>query len=270
MSLILDNTRLTDFHKCPRRYHYRHNEGLRSLTPNADLEFGKAIHSALEEIYLNDNIERAIEIFKKEYGSTQHTIKTPEKGEKILREYYKKYIPEHFEVLEVEQGILRQINPQLMFYGKLDLVVESMGEIVMYEHKTAKNMGSFIHEPNHQITGYMWLSMADGRKLDGCCVNLLGVLKTKEAFSRPNTHRSEDDYSEWLRMLTWTAEKITECTERDYYPIQSAGCFFCEFKPLCTSGMNVRDKLKKDNYEVEFWEPWLDKPENEEAEIKNG
>lgn len=259
MSLILDNTRLEAFHKCPLKYHYRHNMGLTPLEPNADLMFGKAIHSALEEIYLNDDIEIAIDIFKSEYGVTKHSVKTPEKGEKILRAYYKKYIPEHFKVLEVEQSILKRVHSTLSFYGKLDLVVESMGEVMMYEHKTAKNMGGFIHEPNHQITGYMWLSLMDGRRLDGCYVNLLGVLKTKEDFSRILTTRDTKDYQEWSNMLNWTAEKIVECDSRGYYPMQSTGCYFCEFKPLCiVSSSRIRDNIIDSDYRVEFWRPWLE------------
>lgn len=261
----LDNTMVDCFNRCPRKFYWRHVRHLTTLGKIAlPLSFGTAIHLALEVLYKGATKEEMLMAFIASYGDIDDTkgIRTTENGLKILEAYYTRYIPElNWNVLHTEDHTAVELSSDILFVGKIDLIVEYLGIIYIVDHKTTGQMWSFISEPCHQFTGYVHNAQELGFNCQGAIVNLIGVYKVKTEFQRPMTMRSARDIEEWKNYICNTKLRIDDCFEREYFPQFSHSCFSynskCPYMELCICNPSVQDYIVEGSYQEEKWEPWL-------------
>ena len=258
----IDNTCLQCLQTCPRKYLHRHIEGLVSKHENFSyFTFGQAIHKGLEILYLTSNLNICLESFTQEYLKLHivDTKRTLENGKKMLEDYYSRYFPENFEVLQVEQMIEKEICTEVTFCGKIDLIgkEKQTNEKFILDNKTSSRM-EFILNPNHQFTGYLWL-VPEATK---AYLNMLGVyaLSTKkskeERFLRITTIRTKNDTEQWLDWVYDLIQRLDLYTQSNIWPI-SGQCFGCSYIPLCTCETKEgKEGLKRNMYKIEMWEPW--------------
>ena len=141
---------------CPRQYFFRHILGWESDEPNIHLEFGSAVHKAMEHLLINgygaDSILDAFELFVKHYRSIfppeLDEINAPKIPSNVLRALplYCKFYNEDmkkFKVLHTEVAGVVLIGDNRKIYFKTDSIIDEKDEGIMsLEHKTTGRMTS--------------------------------------------------------------------------------------------------------------------------------
>lgn len=263
--MILDNTKVTEFNACPRKFYWAHVRHLSLVSENnlpSALQYGIAIHSGLETLYKGGSLEESIVIFKglfpEKYSTT---VRTPLIGEKMLRQYYNTYIPEVWKVEHVEAHITMELSKDLLFYGRIDLIVDFLSQLQVVDHKTATSMG-YITEPQHQLTGYIALARSLGLDINTATVNILGLIRGKIEFNRVITSRTDEDIQEWIHHTLLTKCNIDNCVSSGYFPKYTHSCGMynsrCPYLQLCTCSPRNIEYVVDGSYVIREWKPWED------------
>ena len=258
--MIVDNTILQCFNRCPRMYKWRHLLGLvsqeGSTTP---LDFGSAIHTCLELWYKGGTYSEGIAGFANSLtGKPTDDKRNIPNGLLILDAYWKKWIPEKtITVKHIESAIQIELTSDIIFCGKVDLVVEMFGDLYVLDHKTASSFSNTVARPNSQFTGYIYALRVLGVPVTGAILNLIAVLKTKQDFHRVITTRQEWELTEWKRWVCDTKQLIDIATQYDDFPKYTHSCWQCGYKELCNSGPESLQTMIDSKYKQEKWEPWV-------------
>lgn len=287
-NLILDNTMIKSFNRCPRQFQYRHIMHLTPINENSTpLFFGSVVHSALENYYLTGDIDKSLQLAKDLYtpkviqppqgidiglnpiGSYPSVSTIPTDDTRnitscltILGGYFKKWHPEQFKIKQVEVAFQIELASDLIFCGKADGVIEYLGDLYILEHKTSKSISSFCAKPNHQISGYIYSLRVLGQPIVGAIVNLIAVLKTKLDYHRVITTRVESELEEWRMMVLDVKTRIDRCLSRNWFPKDDNSCSFCSFKTLCnTENKDIAETIIQTQYKSSPWRPWESKKE---------
>jgi hypothetical protein len=189
-----DNTRISEFRSCPRKFYFRHVKDWTGSGFSAPLAFGSAWHSAMDTIWpllcgaaaeRDDEavVQAGYASFVEKWVESNGThpeemgpeeiedlgARTPFVGMEMLYEYVlkrRKFLSE-IELLSVEQPFavpLDPSDPDLFYVGRLDKVFRYRDDIIIGEHKTTslyKAKGGFRStfldqwSPNSQVDGYL-------------------------------------------------------------------------------------------------------------------
>lgn len=134
----------------------------------------------------------------------------------------------------------------LLLSGHIDRVVRFNERIHISDYKTTKSLTSqffAMFDLSHQMTGY-YLGAAQilpadadvrGIIVDGIALQVGGV-----KFARHVTTRTPGQISEYLQLVRYAARLSAECDEADDYPLNTASCYFCDFKPVCARAPEYR------------------------------
>ena len=277
---IWDNSTISCFQTCRRKYYYQYVKHLRPKVKGTPLIFGSAIHDALDCYYKNSSREEgaveAIKLFKTIYDTPEgDTLRTVENGVKMLAWYFVKYKHEPFTVVgKPEEGFVYFIG-DVLYGGRLDLPVEWDGQLWIMEHKTTTRLnGNYFdqYELDKQITGYIIaLEEFSGRKCAGAIMNVLEpwkevkrvTAKTKQPedhFLRKPLTRSEALKDRFKYNVQAIVRDIRWCHENDEFQEseKKESCFYynrnCPFLQLCQYGENQR--IIERDYVVEEWKPF--------------
>lgn len=285
---IWDNSTISCFQTCRRKYYFQYIRHLRPIVKGTPLIFGGAVHDALDCYYKGVDREKsaveAIKLFKSIYTTPEgDTLRTVENGVKMLVWYFTKYKGEPFTVVgKPEEGFVFFCG-DILYGGRLDLPVEWDGQLWIMEHKTTTRLGGSYFdqfELDKQMTGYIIaLEEYSGRKCSGCIINAMEPWKEVKRVSA-KTKQPEDHF------LRKPLTKSKELKERFRYNVQAIvrdikwceannefqeaekkeACFYynrnCPFLQLCQYGEN--DKVIARDYVVEKWEPFKNALRQEE------
>jgi hypothetical protein len=277
---IWDNSTISCFQTCRRKYYYQYVRHLRPKIKGTPLIFGGAIHDALDCYYKNSNKEEgaveAVKLFKGAYSTPEgDELRTVENGMKLLAWYFTKYKHEPFTVCgKPEEGFVFPIG-DILYGGRLDLPVEWDGQLWIMEHKTTTRLGTGYFdqfELDKQPTGYIIaLEEYSGRKCAGCIINAMEPWKEVKRVTA-KTKQPEDHF------LRKPLTRSRELKERFRYNVQAIvrdikwcesngefqeaekkeSCYYynrsCPYLQLCQYGEN--DRVIARDYEVEKWEPY--------------
>lgn len=192
---LFDNTRLSDFKRCPRYYFFRH---VLDWVPNhkqLPLIFGSAWHKAMEFIWVyapaavrdgtqKELADRAFEEFLLEWetlGMARELRpdeekdllpRTPNVARRMIQDYIKarEYVFKNpsLQLVAVEMPFVVPLDPERddeFYIGRIDKIARYQGKLIGFEHKTtsmyAKSGGfrsGFIDafSPNSQVDGYQY------------------------------------------------------------------------------------------------------------------
>jgi len=235
---LYDNTRLSDYKRCPRLFYYRH---VRDWTPDGKrmpLIFGGAWHSAMEVIWaamtppaIMPSVETlakaAYRAFVAEWmkmggpapeeidyeTEKEYSPRTPAQGLEMIVAYieYRKKNRDDFELLAIERPFavpLDANDPTKFYVGKIDKIVKRRGKIIGIEHKTTtayrkegKFRGTFLDSfsPNAQVDGYLYaLHMMFPDQVGGVWVDAALVHKNDEGFMFIPVERQLQHLDSWL------------------------------------------------------------------------
>lgn len=228
---LYDNTRLSEYKKCPRKYYFRHmRHWIRKGVKPAPLAFGGAWHSAMDVVWGmisqgekdDDKVgKEAMKAFLRTWKEEEQpwpmdieqekmmAPRTPGIAAEMLVEYIRlrrNYIENTYELVSIEEPFLAPIDPSTDYFGyigKRDKIVKFQGQYWAIEHKTTtlydKKHGfrqSYLdsYSPNSQTDGYAHsLHMRYGKQAGGVLVDIALVHKTEHSWFKllPLTRRTE-------------------------------------------------------------------------------
>lgn len=270
-----DNSMMQTFCTCPRKYDYRINRGFVKKVKATAPEFGKAIHKGLDVWFAGQDVQKAIEAFKESY---QEDLSLDDKrtyvmGEWILENYAQKYQAQPWKVLKTEHAFCLPLPNGNNLTGRIDKIIEWDNVLWVVDHKTTSSLGARYTkqaEPNAQFTGYVWAARQEGFDVKGIIVDALLVAKgLLESSSRarlvPNlrydSYRSEAIIEEWLLTAQEVQAHIRACEYIGVWPatgmFHGACTYFgeCPFYQVCKEDAEVRERILKASYEIDFWDP---------------
>lgn len=285
---IWDYSVLSTFQTCRKKYYWTYVRNLRPKIKGVALEFGGAIHEALDAYYINGGGENGLAcaktVFECNYKDREgDKLRTVANGIKMLEWYSKKYASEPFKVLgKPETGFVFHVSDNVLFGGRIDLPVEWDGQLWIMEHKTTTRLTSGYFdqfELDRQVTGYIIAAenYFKDRKVMGCIVNVLEPWKElirptaksktpEDHFLRKPITRSLMLKERFLLNTQRLVRDIQWCEENDEFQEaeKKEVCQYynrpCPYLQLCKYGED--EKVIANDYIVEKWEPF--KPQESE------
>jgi len=242
-----DNTRVSAFRRCPRRYFFRHNLDWAPKRPALPLVFGAGWHSGMDAVWadaqspISDNVlwDNACEAFLKTWvkeglppeisleDKAFFKARTPGVAFEMLSAYIKQRrdFLRQITILDIERPFAVPLQPDstdVMYVGRLDKTYQHMGNIYVMEHKTTtlylkpENGGPFRRDfiegfsPNSQIDGYLHAGhMLYGDKFKGVNVDAALVhLKIHDAFKVIPIQRQIEQLDAWLHETLYWVERL--------------------------------------------------------------
>jgi hypothetical protein len=292
---VLDNSALSAFAHCPRRFLYVKVLSLRSRVDALALSFGGAFHAGLAEYYTSGEPVKALRDFAEAATAERSRLQirieeakaagikeeySLEFGMQLLTKYMLRYPrgTDGFQIMVkdgtplVEQGFTLRLGNGLIV-GKMDGVIDD-GDLL--EHKTTSQYLSpeFLSQyiVHNQITLYMAaLRELLGRMPKKCIVNIIRVKEYKtvnkddKLFSRQYVTRTTAQLDQFLQQLEFRISQVKNFLRIGFdafYQNAPEACTkwgrICEYMPLCQAqdSDSVEALINGGGYVVEAWEPF--------------
>ena len=279
----LSASRVDTFNLCPRKYYYKYELNLQPAEETTDLPilFGDAIHRALATVYLGTAfdhvqcpcgsfcdyckarpIQRIAATFLQYYPADPDDTRDPRtrlRGLELLAAYLGKWRREAFRVLAVEVPFELDLDQELRYVGKMDLLVEQEGLVFPLDHKTTSRTGYLFDAQfklSVQISGYVVIaSILTGQPVHQAMINgirVAGKIDPDQSFFRQTTTRTPEDIEEWQDCIRDVHRMILQFRWSRFPKAAPYSCVaynrLCEYYQLCTSGTQTRELLMQTAY----------------------
>lgn len=279
-TLPIDNSSLETFKTCARMWQYAKVQRRKRAGAEASLDFGKAIHAALETRYKQAGaaapsdavaaaMHAAIDTAYTGIDTPLEEWKTLARANEIVDLYNAERQAEPFEVLAVEAPFAIPVGEvqgiRVLWTGRIDLLVRWEGMVYVLDHKTMGQWSSgkgAEFENSAQFKGYAWAMQEMHRlhgapfpeRVHGFCLNALVMRKPanspratvpRNEFHRTRCFYSQERLEEWRSdMLEWVNTLMTQAA-RGYLPMNTKHCasFFgrnCPYLDCCTAPVEQR------------------------------
>ena len=293
----IDNSTLSTFKRCPRKYYYQTIKGVIPKRDNYMLaaKFGSAIHASLDawfslagqDIQVRSKaMDKAfIDSWKEHEKFDESRILTIFRGLALLDKYKSVFATEVFDIVAVEKmwsfpvSIItdnEHMRCDVVYWAKIDAVVmmKDTKEIMILEHKTSGRRNSICTKPNSQLAGYVYVVQDNLRiPVKGVIVNELTYRKGGKGEATEDTvecQRVIDTYSKeeleyWRRDLNyWLTQLVTahkgRDTNMDVFPMNTEHCKdygACPYLELCKNSDSLDIQESIIN---EAYEPYIWEP----------
>ena len=158
---------------------------------------------------------------------------------------------------------------QVMWQGRIDMIVEHEGRLYILDHKTTSMLGPTYFrefELSSQFRGYTWAAeQLLGRTINGAIINALGVrkpTKTGQAleFQRKTITCDPAVLAEWQTDTLHIITDFIEMARRQHMPQHTKWCVgkygMCQFFDVCTLPPDQRQQmLSTGDYKSVTWNP---------------
>jgi hypothetical protein len=276
MPAEFDYTMLSTFLTCRKKYWWRMVRNLILKTPQTALEFGRCIHLALDNWYVNKDYKKAIEVFNEAFvENPEDNKRTKSVAAKLLQLYHERYVDSSIKILASEMEFTLPIpDSGIALIGRIDKVIDWGGAIYVMDHKTTSRLGAeFFNKikPNMQFDGYVWAARQLGYPTcSGVVMDALLVAKgliipaqlaKLSPLGRDISERTDEDIEGYLNNVRRIVRDIGQCYIHDeWYENTESCCDFneCPYRRLCKESGSVRESIVKADYVVEKWEPRKD------------
>ena len=269
-----DNSQLSTYTTCPFSYYLQYVKGLRKAQiddSNAAMNFGSAVHTALEKLY-----KREVDFC--DYEEPERLHKFSRTALNFAIDTYRDHYDDNFEMLETEQVAEVDIG-DYKFLVKKDGAFKQNGSIYGLEHKTTASIAENYFEKfeiGSQIPAQYFTVLQDYKSCSGILLNAIEVkfLKRKPTSSKYTdwmeymdgwlTVRFERDYiqleqkkiDDWFSNTLMQIELIEDSKMTQEWP-KSNGiwggliCTKCQYKELCNAsyGTELDKELLEHAYE---------------------
>lgn len=145
------------------------------------------------------------------------------------------------------------LGTPLLLCGHIDRGVEFNGQIWPLDYKTTKsltNQWRLMFDLSHQMTGYTiaGTSIFDRPGVKGAIIDGVALQVGQAKFSRSPTMRTEGQIGEYFELLRYVRDKAILHAETGSYPMNTASCYFCEFKDICSQPPEYRERHIRQHY----------------------
>ena len=255
-----DNSRLSEFKSCPRKFWFHYVQHLVPAHKRIPLDFGTSWHNAMDWLYINffENGKEGVELGKLAYDGfmeswvelgypseiplgdlDKYKARTPGTAREMIMNYVltRTNWLKTLELVKVELPFavpLDPDNPNRFYVGRLDKVVKEKGYYWVIEHKT-NSLYSIKHgmqagftdmfDPNSQVDGYSFaLKMLFGAKSMGVTVDAALVHKTHhDIFKFIPVNKSAGYSNQWLKDTNYWWDRVDEAEKLKHYPRNAPG-----------------------------------------------
>lgn len=282
----IDNTALTLFMKCPRKYNFsmiRHRRHMGTTSPA--LAYGTAWHRMLEVHYKTggdaDFVNLALQKVWEDHGKLDDH-RTIDRCWMEYERYVDKYgkpADEEAQTVGYPKTPLVEISANVIwpggahaYAGKIDRIIQLQGQYYIEDHKTTSRMGDYYFkqfEMSNQMMGYVWIGrqLYPSIKIAGVRINAHAVLKKESKFRRQVISFSDDRLEEWAENYNNWIGKLSSAYANDDFPGNYSECDGkyrqCEYTDVCSMPPRFRDATLESEYELHPWNP-LESDEPEE------
>lgn len=286
-----DNTSLSIYKECPRKYKYAVLEGWRARIDAPPLVFGKLLHYGHEtydrKIFdgasHKDALREAVRaLLLKTYeklpdGTLRFwTTDDPTRTRKTLLQALIWYC-EHFEVDVLQTYKLPDGKPALelsfrfeipgthFFYcGHIDKIANygPHGLYIQERKHTKITISSYYFEkysPNSQVTGYITAAnVLIHQPIHGAIID---AVQTAVGFARPARgieSRTPDQIEEWMEDTVHWMHQIDAASEAKIFPMNTEACHKfrgCQFRGVCRRAPGVRQAILETDFVKRYWDP---------------
>jgi len=240
-NIKLSATRLKTFLTCKRKYYHNYIQHIDSHEIPKDMpkeyEIGVSIHTALKELYSNQNRYSDINELKKDLHKELDRVKGESELEKFQVKLQKKRMDvfceneikrfnDGWEVYDCEKSL--SVNfAGITLTGQIDRVDKRQNEIEVLDYKTGSyplyNKNNFTEATDFQLEFYYLLAAGLGNVI-GC-----GYYDLKDS-----KIVSEPFLNEKLAVLESNIKDLLALEEIDFNKCEDLkNCLFCEFKTIC-------------------------------------
>lgn len=242
--LIIDNTKLSSFRSCPRKYYFRHILGLKEDKVAPPLNFNAAIHAGyagwLTGLPADTAIGNALRSMQaQEFDPEQW--RTPDKVVELLTALFQEEPPPlvkdkegkplvevsfAFPLLTLDDFNLRKTLDEcgysdLIYCGIVDMFSTIGDKIIIVDHKGCgrltgkgkeKSLPSYFWEgfkPHCATTGYLWgASHFFSDRIHTVMINGLGCDKYGVSFGRQTFTYTPEEVDEWRQSTIATVKAM--------------------------------------------------------------
>lgn len=246
------------FQACPTAYHYSSELRLTPFNGDEKMDKGSLGHAMLAHYY------QLIKDGAADYGSIQDSIEEEGRIEAVkfdlnpdaieqtitsVRGYIEARYGDSWEPVLIEQPFSKVLYDsetlQIIWEGRLDLGIKNrlLGDkFIPVDHKFGAK--AYTPEPmNNQFLGTTWAFGADE-----FIVNLVGMQKKEQKYSRHPISYPKEVIEEWQQSTISTVIEMLQYEKQGYYPRRYNSCWKCKFTGLCYSHPEAREYKMK----VEF------------------
>ena len=267
--VILDNTAISLYKLCPRKYQLRIAMGFDEIETKPYFVSGSSYHKYRDQFEINwkanadlsfiDRVDyshivaesEAIKLWNK--ITKDKEVPAPNtKWDWITRSRLTKSLSiakewisvekknNNIIVIATEQPFIVEVIPNVFWGGKADQVARWNNRLWGRDFKTSSKEGQYYKrtlKPNSQFIGYTVAEeLLHGSTVDGQLVEVLYNTKTAGPKITPYPN-SFNIYEKgiWKRDLASWSDKIKKSRELDLYEVSESHCSFCQFHMVCSN-----------------------------------
>jgi hypothetical protein len=264
LPLIIDNTKLSAFRACPRKYYFRHILGLKEDKVAPPLNFNAAIHAGYAAWLLGSpqdtDIGNALRSMQAQAFDAEEW-RTPDKVVELLTELFKEEPPPliadkegkplvevsfSFPLLTVNDSKIQELlkaagYSDLIYCGIVDMFSSIGDKVIIVDHKgcgklegkkgEGKRLPSYFwsgFKPHCATTGYLWgASQFFKDRIHTVMINGLGCDRYGTSFGRQTFTYVPEEVEEWRQSTISTVNNLlhTEIEHNLSTRYNSDACF---------------------------------------------
>lgn len=148
----------------------------------------------------------------------------------------------------------------LLLCGHIDRGVEFNNFLYVSDYKTSKSITkqwTQMFDLSHQMTGYSTAGqIIFDRPVKGAIVDGVALQVGQVKFGRSFTNRTKGQIGEYFDLLRHVGRLAVQHYELDDYPMNTASCYFCDYKDICRQPPEYREAhIRQHYFEKQGWNP---------------
>jgi uncharacterized protein YktA (UPF0223 family) len=274
----IDNTALSGYMRCPRKYKLSMIENWRIKEVRQALSFGAFWHRLLETHYKTGGDKAQVLSTYTKYKDEvpdQGDYRTADRALIEYNRYVKRYGlgSDIFATVGYPDSPMVEISTAIEsdtliheYAGKIDRVIKVGDLYYIEDHKTTSRFHKAYFKEfdlSNQIKGYVWIArqLLPEYPIAGARINLAHILTNKSDFHRHLVTFSDSQIEEWERNTNSWIRRIEESTRNDDFPAHFGdnGCSGkfgrCEYFDVCSTNETIRAQVLAQDFEQKVWDP---------------
>lgn len=152
------------------------------------------------------------------------------------------------------------LGTPLLLCGHIDRAVEFNDFLYVSDYKTTKSLTRQyfdMFDLSHQMTGYITAGQVIfDRPVKGCWVDGIALQVGQNKHGRHQIDKTPGQIEEYFELLRYVADKAAFHAETNSYPMNTASCYFCEYKAICRQPPEYRQRYINQHFTAKpGWNP---------------
>jgi len=279
-TLFIDNSSLEVYNECRRKFKHSFIDKRILDGSQAALNYGSAIHIALEEYYKGVSIEKCLKLLEKHFEENPQPIEEWRSLSMAMEQfvaYTREYQGESMEVMKIpDSSDPNKLNHAVelpfaiplmtwqhgdlkvpvVWTGKIDIICKfSDDRIFTVDHKTASMCGPTYWDDftnSQPQIGYVWAArVASGLTIEGFMINVLVGRKPSRSgqkldFQRQRYNVTDDQMAEWhIETCAHISDLLEDAFVKERWLMHRKSCvgkYFnrCPYMDVCSVDRDQR------------------------------